>query len=83
MKTTCPHCKKEFDLKSSAILAYITASQMFRDLVSSHIGKINAAKRRTGANPNMKRGTPEYYAQIARKGWENRKKKDNEGGKND
>ncbi len=62
MKTTCPHCKKGFDISIKSILEWIRGSEKLRAAVQ----RLFIAKAISGQTPESQRRNVDY-AELARK----------------
>ncbi len=62
MKTTCPHCKKGFDISIKSVLEWIRGSEKLRAAVKSLIARLNRAE----SSPESQRRNVDY-AELARK----------------
>lgn len=68
MKTTCPHCKKGFDVPVKTVLDWIVRSAKLRAAVKSLTARLNRAE----SSPESQRRDVDY-AELARKSHEKRR----------
>lgn len=68
MRTTCPHCQKEFDVSIKTVLEWISRSAKLKSAVDS----MATAKARAARKPENQRRNVDY-AELARKSHEKRR----------